>query len=141
MIETYNQAGTTQSSSLSVVLASLPGTPSSSPATVASITGTSQLGLEISAFSTDAETGGTPILQYDIQYDDGAKGSYTSVYTLNTIITVSTGIERGLEYRSRYRARNFNGWGDYSPIGYIDSVNLPTKPDPPLLLSSDSYQV
>lgn len=31
----------------------------------------------------------------------------------------SVNITVGLIYGVRYRARNVNGWGDWSPIGYI----------------------
>jgi hypothetical protein len=71
------------------------------------------------------ENGGSPILQYEVQYDDGTRGSYHSVYTLNPVIVASYGINRGLEYRTRYRAMNFNGWGEYSPVGYIEAAGIP----------------
>jgi hypothetical protein len=41
----YNQAGETESSALSVALASLPSAPASAPFTVPSYTGPSRLGL------------------------------------------------------------------------------------------------
>lgn len=51
-----------------------------------------------------------------MQYDDGARGLYSSIYTLSPEVVVNLGIERGCEYRTRYRAMNFNGWGDYSEL-------------------------
>jgi hypothetical protein len=36
---------------------------------------------------------------------------------------------------------NFNGWGDYSPVGYIEAAGLPQKPPAPVLSSSDSTQI
>lgn len=99
------------------------------------------LGLEITLLTADAEDGGSPILQYEVQYDDGARGAYRSVYTLSPEVVVTYGIARGQEYRTRYRAMNFNGWGQYGPVGYIEAAGLPQKPPPPVLLSSDSTQL
>lgn len=33
----------------------------------------------------------------------------------------------------RYRARNVNGWGGYSPISYIQAATAPSPPDQPEL--------
>ena len=90
--------------------------------------------------SAAAENGGSPILQYEVQYDDGARGAYHSVYTLSPEVIATFGIQRGREYRTRYRGMNFNGWGEYGPVGYIEAAGLPQKPPPPVLLSSDSTQ-
>lgn len=137
----HNQAGETESSALSVALASLPSTPTTAPQTIPAFTGPAALGLEIALLTSDAEDGGSPILQYEVQYDDGARGAYRGVYTLSPEVVVTFGIQRGREYRTRYRAMNFNGWGEYSPVGYIEAAGLPQKPPAPVLLASDSAQV
>jgi hypothetical protein len=62
----YNQAGETESSALSVALASLPSAPATAPVTVPSYTGPAKLGLEIALLSIDSENGGSPILQYEV---------------------------------------------------------------------------
>jgi hypothetical protein len=41
-------------------------------------------------------------------------------------------------YRYKYRARNVNGWGDFSSPGYIFAADLPSQPDKPRLVSVTS---
>jgi hypothetical protein len=138
MLEAYNQAGQTTSSSLYVALASLPAKPASVPASITSLTGPTQLAIQFELFDTAAEDGGSPILQYELQYDDGARGSYKSMFTLNPINIITDGIQHGLEYRLRYRAQHFNGWGPLSDIAYIVAAGIPLKPPAPLYVSTTS---
>jgi hypothetical protein len=56
--------------------------------------------------------------------------SSSSFYTVN--------ITRGATYRFRYRAANVNGWGGWSPEGYAKAASIPSAPQPPTLVSSDS---
>lgn len=115
------------------------------------MTGPATLGLYIDALGTEWTTdesgpvlpaaGGSPILQYELQYDDGARGPYKSVYTLSPLVAISQGVQRGLDHRVRYRARNFNGWGVFSEVAYITAAGPPVKPGPPVYLglsASDS---
>lgn len=131
----------TDSSSLVVALASLPSAPTVAPASFVSLTGPGQLALQIDPLDATTENGGSPILQYEVQYDDGARGDYRSVYTLSPLVVVSTEIQRGLEYRARYRAMNFNGWGPYSPIAYIEAAGVPQKPPTPGYVSSSATDI
>ena len=108
------------------------------PASIPTTTGPSQLGVQIELLNTTAENGGSPILQYELQYDDGARGTYKSIFTLNPIAIIADGISSGLEYRLRYRAMNFNGWGEMSAIAYIIAAGLPQKPSAPLYISTNS---
>jgi hypothetical protein len=140
-VQVYNQAGPTESSSLAVALASLPSQPTSAPQAVPSVTGPEQLGLQIELLEGPSLDGGSSILQYEVQHDDGARGPYRSIYTLSPLVIVSYGISRGLEYRARYRAMNFNGWGPFSDVAYIRAAERPGKPGPPQLLWSTSTQV
>ena len=96
------------------------------------------MAIQIELFDTTAENGGSPILQYELQCDDGARGAYRSVYTLNPINIITEGISSGQEYRLRYRAMNFNGWGPLSAIAYIVAAGVPQKPPAPLYVSTDS---
>lgn len=124
-----------------VALASLPSTPAVAPASDSSLTGPGQLALIIVPLDATSENGGSPILQYEVQYDDGARGDYRSVYTLSPLVVVSTDIQRGLEYRARYRAMNFNGWGPYSAVAYIEAAGVPQKPPTPGYVSSTSTDI
>lgn len=44
-------------------------------------------------------------------------------------------VEKGEIYRYKYRARNINGWGDFSDSGYLFAANVPDKPPKPTLIS------
>jgi hypothetical protein len=82
------------------------------------------------------QNGGSEILVYEIQYDDGQRGAFTSVLQLSGKLTVSTGVISGAEYRFRYRAQNFNGWGPWSDTSYYYTATVPNKPPAPIYVSS-----
>lgn len=126
-----NYAGSVDTNSLSVALASLPDKPSISPTSDASLTDTATLAVVIDLF-TSVNDGGSEITLYDIQYDDGNRGTFTSVMQLAELLVISENIEQGAEYRVRYRAKNFNGWGTLSEISYILAATTPSKPDAPI---------
>ena len=81
----------------------------------------------------DDETGGAPIVSYNLQIDSdgGGSGPWTNVIgedgnysiALTTIINNLTG---GTTYYFRYAARNAHGWGEYSNVSLI---LMATKPD------------
>jgi hypothetical protein len=140
-VETYNRAGSVSSSSLYVALASLPAKPAAAPTSDDTVTDSTKLGIGIGLFTTDAETGGSTILQYEVQYDDGSRGDYNSIYTLTSTLLITHGILRSHEYKVRYRAMNFNGWGPYSDILYVRAAGVPRKPPAPEYISSDSTHI
>lgn len=78
---------------------------------------------------------------YEIMYDDGKQGSFSSVMQLSDSLTVTSNIEQGLQYRLKYRAKNFNGWGVYSDISYIIAASVPSKPLAPVYVESSSSSV
>jgi hypothetical protein len=87
------------------------------------------------------EDGGSSILSYGLDIDDGAGGAFspavgsaptTAPYTLNSK-QITTAIVSGRTYRLRYRAYNAHGWGSYSPIGSITAASLPGAPPEPAL--------
>lgn len=139
-IRTFNVNGYTESSALSVALASLPSKPSTVPTSIASKTNQYQLTAQITPFDA-TNNGGSPILNYEIQFDDGLRGAYSSVFTLSPIINLSSGIFRGRQYRLRYRALNFNGWGPFSEIGYIKAATVPSIPPAPVLYGSTASTI
>lgn len=56
--------------------------------------------------------------------DNGQGGDFISLIgynsdNLDSTFTVTSKIEEGVYYRFRYRAKNVNGWSDFSPITYI----------------------
>jgi len=87
------------------------------------------------------QDGGSPLLSYGLDVDDGAGGPFapavgasplTAPYTLNSA-QLTTAIASGLTYRLRYRAYNVHGWGPDSPIGTIVAATLPDAPPEPAL--------
>lgn len=129
-----------RSSTLAVALASLPSQPPVPPYPEPSLTGPDQLGLAIDALD-DPLDGGSRILQYELQYDDGQRGPFKSVLTLSPLVVVTQGVRRGQEHRARYRAMNFNGWGPFSEVAYILAAGPPLAPGPPVYLSSSSSEI
>lgn len=58
--------------------------------------------------STDPDDGGSPIVSYELQIDDGLSGEFVSVqgFTTNSLLktaTITSGINKGRDYRLRYR--------------------------------------
>ena len=138
-VRCLNFAGYTDSKSTSVALASLPSQPSSPPQSVSGITDKTRIGVSIATFD-GTNNGGTPILIYNLQYDDGNRGGFVDIYSLSPTQTISP-VVAGAQYRFRYRAKNFNGWGPLSEISYILAATKPSIPDPPVLQSSTADTV
>jgi len=64
---------------------------------------------------TNGMTGGSTVLEYELEEN---KGSWRSIFTstdLATTYTQTSGIDTGT-YQYRIRMRNIYGWGDYSDI-------------------------
>jgi hypothetical protein len=54
---------------------------------------------------------------------------------------ISYNIIKSKSYRFRYRAKNINGWSDYSDIIYITAAVKPAKPPAPTLISADNTEI
>jgi len=80
-----------------------------------------------------SQNGGSDILSYELQIDNGKGGNFVSLIGLNrdsleTVFTVSTGIMTGEMYRFRYRSKNINGNSGWSPIIYVKAATVPSRP-------------
>jgi hypothetical protein len=77
-----------------------------------------------------SENGGSEILGYDLWRDDGDEGDFVGLLFTDTIMALSftdrTPIT-SLVYRYKYRARNINGWGEFSEVGYLYAADVPKK--------------
>ena len=92
--------------------------------------------------------GGSPVLGYDMQIDDGHYGEYRFILggdrSANTraasvVLTAEDDeIEAGLTYRVRYRAINAIGEGEWSDVAYIRAATLPHSPPSPGVTSHDA---
>lgn len=100
--------------------------------TEGSATDNTQVEIEWTALTTDAEKGGnTAITSYGVQWDQGT-GTYveligeSSAYTgLSYIVTTS--ITEGTTYEFKIRAKNKWGWGDYSSTFSILAATVPDQ--------------
>ena len=72
---------------------------------------------------------------YELRVDDGQGGNFTSLIggdseSLETQYQL-TSVVAGTIYRFIYRARNVNGWSEFSEIAYIQASNVPARPPAP----------
>jgi len=98
-----------------------------------------------------AETGGSVIIGYDMQIDDGHNGPFRfvlggdrSANTLTTSVLLTAeqdGIESGLIYRVRYRAVNQISEGPWSDTAYIRAATLPRAPPSPVASDFDATTI
>lgn len=76
--------------------------------------------------------GGAEINGYDLWRDDGDSGDYIRLFEINTVIASSftdIAVHKSITYRYIYRAKNSNGWGEFSDPGYLFAANVPQKPE------------
>ena len=91
------------------------------------------------ALPSPPSSGGSPIISYELQMDDGMSGEFSSVNgikinSLLTTYTVTTNVIKGRRHRFRYRAKNIVGWGPYSDDSYILAATVPDRPARPYFL-------
>lgn len=78
--------------------------------------------------------------------DNGQGGDFISLIgydsdNLDSTFTVTSKIEEGVYYRFRYRAKNVNGWSDFSPITYIQAATIPLRPPAPVFMTATSTSI
>jgi hypothetical protein len=84
------------------------------------------------------------VLGYELWRDDGLGGDYFNLY--NILTNLGTGhtdkaVVVGRLYRYIYRARNLNGFGEFSDPGYLYAASPPSKPAPPTLMNVDTDSI
>lgn len=124
------------------LLASVPARPTDVPVSVATVTAATAIKVTFAA-SSPPDDGGSPIVSYELQMDDGAGGSFVSVHgfspsSLATHYTVTENVSKGRAHRFRYRAKNAVGWGPYSAEASILAASVPSVPHPPSFSSFSS---
>jgi hypothetical protein len=103
------------------------------------------LHIEVTPF-TLSENGGTTILGYQIEMDDGQAGPYSVILgenaddpnaiNLDTEVLMTTLIQSAT-YRARYRALNAIGFSPWSDPAYLLVAAAPNAPLKPVLVSVD----
>jgi hypothetical protein len=96
--------------------------------------------VEFLSLESSNDNGGSTILGYDLWRDDGQGGDMETLYgsqaaTWPTLALHFTDFHvlKGVTYRYAYRARNINGWGDFSGVSYLFAAGVPSKPEAPAL--------
>jgi hypothetical protein len=105
--------------------------------TEGTLTNEAQIEIEWAALSTAAETGGSTILSYNLQWHDGEDDIDASWVSLagdiseypGTSYIVTLHVERGATYRFRVRAKNLWGYGDYSSTVALVASAAPDQVD------------
>jgi hypothetical protein len=112
--------------SASIILGGVPDKPSTAPTRN---TETSEHVVAVNIVTVSEDNGST-ITSYNIEVDDGLGGDFVELQgqTFKSMLMtgkVSTGVQRGLRYRFRYRAMNEVGFGQFSDITYILAASKP----------------
>lgn len=78
---------------------------------------------------TGAQTGGSPITSYYIEFNDGTSWSELQGYTTQSLdlTALKTGLTTGVEYSFSYSAKNLFGWSPVSAVGLIKTIQLPSQ--------------
>ena len=107
-----NELGTSDSLPIGVVLATVPNKPSTVPTQSFVTTTKKKIKIFYDALE-GADTGGSPILGYDLWRDDGLEGNFSPLFTSDSILGtfyVDYNVQPARLYRYKYRARNVNGY-------------------------------
>lgn len=134
-LEAVNVAGVLLSGSVGIVLADAPAAPASGPSSDATQTTAEQILFSVATIDAAdiSKTGGTGILSYSLEVDDGAGSQFQALYgndsdSLSTQYLLKIPEMRGKVFRARYRVRNAVGWSGYSPVTETLAASLPAAP-------------
>lgn len=137
------------------MVADLPAAPTAAPVVVKAETGIDHIRVDFSEFgTTDAETGGSTILSYNLQttvelgtsletqvIEDWLDvGGQVGNESLRTEYTIYNRV-KGETYGFRYRAINVNGAGPWSAVSLIKAATIPSTPAAPTYSSSSDTQI
>lgn len=85
------------------------------------------------------DNGGSVILDFDLQIDDGFQGEFFSIYQgIERSQRITQGIIMGREYRVKFRVRNVKGFSEFSDEVFVLIADVPSKPSHPIRLVSAS---
>jgi hypothetical protein len=135
--------GEVQSLIVSYPLAGIPASPTTAPVSDSSITSKSIIKVDVGVITND---GGSTLLSYSIEMDDGNGGDFTPLYgdvvnSLSTTFTIMRGVKVGKVYRFRYRTKNLIGWSEFSPIAQVLAASVPDAPPAPIFIAATDLQI
>lgn len=144
-----NAEGSSLSRVASFIIAQKPDAPTEEPEHDSSQADEQSLSLSLTPFTRDMN-GGSEVIGYQMQIDDGRSGPFVTVLgadldqpalmTLETQVLVN-GLTKGFIYRVRYRAINQIGSGDWSEIAYKRAASVPAAPPTPIITFVDATQI
>lgn len=125
----YGSSSISSDSSSGATVKKAPSKPGSAPTLVSQTKDT--INVSWSAFSSNSETGGSPILSYNLVYDEGTSGvSFVSLIGESPYSTATSYSKGGLTtdtlYQFKVRAYNKYGWSDFSDVL---TARAATRPD------------
>lgn len=91
-----------------------------------------QIILNWSRIVSNANTGGSAILSYGLEWDNGSNGAVWSgidgysLVELGTSFTVST-VQPGQVYNFKLQAKNIYGWGEFSQTLAVAAAGVPEQ--------------
>jgi len=126
-------------SSSTTVIPTLPAKPPIPIKNSAQTIGT-QIQISITALTGNTQTGGSPIISYTIQWDQGT-GTWVDIQTSMLLTYTATGLTLGTTYAFKYKATNAIGSGIFSDPLSIKAVNTPAQIAAPTGTYGDGTQV
>jgi len=145
-VQAFNEIQSSFSNTVSYILAATPSAPSSGPADDVLVTSSSQIKVDFDPLTTLVETGGSFVLSYNLQMDDGT-GVFFDVFgeiydsLQTTYLAYGHFVEKGETYQFRYRANNIYGWGPWSPTTSILAADVPEAPPQPTFVSASDNSI
>jgi hypothetical protein len=148
-LSAHNEVGEVPSTNyVEIVAASAPDAPATPPSQNFASTDIDRIRVEYSSLDTLATNGGSSILGYDLWRDDGAGGDLATIYgeraSTQSILALhytDFSVVKGTTYRYKYRARNINGWGDFSSEAYLFAAGVPSTPRAPSVLAVSDDEI
>jgi hypothetical protein len=138
-VTSFNVEGSAVSQSSGFYLGAVPSAPTVAPIEVSK--SISKIIVSVTALTTEAQTGGLPILRYEIQVDSGNGNGYQTLQNSTDLQASFYEVVKGRTYGFRYRALNVVGLGAFSSITYIQAVDVPSAPESPKILAFSNSEV
>ena len=142
-VKVFNLVGSSLSFTSSYLLATIPSSPESGPVNDLTVVTSSNIRVSFSPLTTVAQTGGSTVLSYNLQVDDGA-GNFTNVQGLqkdSLALSARINATKGVTYAFRYRAKNVYGWGDFSPLTFVLAADKPSQPQKPSFIAATDNSI